>query len=39
MPMQSKQKIIEKSIMRKAATGRKSNNHNQQSKTRHVSVC
>jgi len=38
MPMQRKQKI-EKLMMRKVATSRKSKNHNHQSKTRHISVC
>jgi len=37
MPMPRKQKI-EKLIMRKVATSRKSKNHNRQSKTRHISV-
>jgi len=38
MPMQRKQKI-EKLMMKKVATSRKSKNHNRQSKTRHISVC
>jgi len=37
MPMQTKQKI-EKLMMRKAVTSRKSKDHNRQSKTRHISV-
>jgi len=38
MPMQRKQKM-EKLMMRKVATRRKSKDHNQQSKTGHISVC
>ena len=38
MPMQRKQKI-EKLMMRKVATSRKSKNHNRQSKPRHITVC
>jgi len=38
MPMQSKQKL-EKLMMKKVATSRKSKNHNPQWNTWHISVC